>query len=211
MKASNWICVALCTGALVLGGAGNASAITISCPTPDPAVDDGEGPNQDDGDTRFFTLTITSGSATCYAEGGGPSDNLQEKDYANVIDSDIGAQLPGAEGELAYSSGTDAGTFAIAASVWDSWNSVLLGFKAGGGGETPIWAVFLLTGGITGGSFDINDDGADQGMSHAILWGNERGNSPPSAVPEPASLLLMGTGLAAVGARLRHRRRDKKD
>jgi hypothetical protein len=204
----NSIRTGLLIGALALGVASNASAATISCPTPDPVPDDGTGPNQDATDSRFFVLTIASGTAICFAEGNG---NLQEVDFPSLLDGDVGAQVPGAEGVLAYSliAPNDNGTFTIDPSVWSGptpWASVLLGFKSGGGGETPEWAVFQLSGGVLGGSWDINDDEADQGLSHAILWGRERGTPPPAAVPEPASLLLMGSGLAAAGSRLRRRK-----
>ena len=196
---------------LVVGAAraGTAQAAPISCPIPDPGgvlPDDGQGPNQDTGDTRFFYLDDLTGggTATCYAEGDG---NLQPSDYPNLIDADqVDDEGTGAgwtEIALTVSGFTESGSFTIDPSVWSAYNSVLLGLKSGGGGETPTWAVFLLSEAVTGGTFNIDDTGSDQALSHAILWGVDR----TTVVPEPTSLLLFGSALG-LAARFRRRRQQ---
>jgi hypothetical protein len=191
--------------------AGTAQAAPISCPIPDPGgilPDDGEGPNQDTGDTRFFYLDELTGggTATCYAEGDG---NLQPGDYPNLIDADQtddeGTGIGWTEDVFTISAFEETGTFTIDPSVWSAYSSVLLGLKSGGGGETPVWAVFLLSEAVTGGMFNIDDlEGGDNALSHAILWGVDG----TTVIPEPTSLLLFGSALG-LAARFRRRRQEQ--
>jgi hypothetical protein len=58
------------------------------------------------------------------------------------------------------------------------------------GGESHVWYVGGLTG--TGHTFPLNDAGG-QGASHYALY------NPGGQVPEPTTLLLLGSGLAALG------------
>ena len=54
---------------------------------------------------------------------------------------------------------------------------------------------------------------ATTATANAMLLGVPLKTPPVTAAPEPATLVLMGTGLAAVGlgARRMRRKRDKKD
>jgi hypothetical protein len=190
--------------ALVFGVTSSASAATATCPDQGIFNDGDPAPGQDTGDTRQFVVTTNVGTISCYAEGPG---NIQPGDFPNLLDVDEGVNN---DSVLFYSSGGDAGNYTIAASVWSTWSSVLLSFKSGGAGETPVWSVFLLSGGVTSGTYDINDTNSDQGLSHAILWGvSGTPPPPPPVIPEPASLLLLGSGLTIAGAKLRRHLKKK--
>ena len=98
------------------------------------------------------------------------------------------------------------------------FDELAIGFKVGGGQTSPKWAVFLLPEGETSGFWaDAPQQGG--GLSHANLYGRgvvidpnctdtESCNPDITEVPEPASLLLMGAGLAVAG-KIRNRRKKR--
>lgn len=202
-------------GLLVLtAGATAAEAaslpITVMCPGTATTTD------------REFTLTATTelaplgdASVTCYDAGTG---NLNDNEFDDpliippwvLIDKDeVGDE---GEGTCADESclvvtglGSTSGTFSISAGTWSTYNELLIGFKVGaaqGQGIDPDWAVFSLTGGILGGTWSVSHTNA---LSHALLWGRFNPDRDITAIPEPATLLLVGSGIFAA---VRRRRRN---
>jgi hypothetical protein len=86
-------------------------------------------------------------------------------------------------------------------------------FKFGQGQGDPDWVVFLVNGVEDDSLGDLTlISGVGNGLSHHTTWFSATSTPPPPpspVVPEPASLLLMGSGLAAVGAKLRNRSQKK--
>ena len=118
-------------------------------------------------------------------------------DWDGLGDASFG-QLPVLDHKLG-----SAGAFWFDDGLWDSWDSIAIGFKFGTGGRGDNWFVYELNQGISAGLWGfVNYFHKGGGLSHVELYGVER-----TAVPEPGTLGLFGAAL--LGVAFARRRKTK--
>ncbi|HYF58188.1 MAG TPA: PEP-CTERM sorting domain-containing protein [Burkholderiaceae bacterium] len=190
--------------AATLGLAAPAQAAWVSCPGTAVVTD-----REFRLDTAPASICLASGNANIQGDNASQDQFLSDPAFAgwSYLDKDPGASPTGGLPESVFSfTGLDAtsGTFSVAASLWATYADLAIGFKSGGGGATPTWAVFQLADGVTGGDWSILSPGnGQQSLSHAVLYGS--GRQDTTTVPAPAGLALLGIGLAALVVARRRR------
>ena len=174
-----------------------SAPISVNCPGTSVTTD------------REFTLTTDPLGATCLDSGNNANElNANVHDLLviagwTVIDKD--ESLSADNWFTVTGLGATSGTFTIDPLAWSVWDEIVIGFVVGGGQIDPKWAAFELpTGEISG----LWSNAARQGgeLSHANLYGRGDGGPVITAMPEPATLLLLGSGLTIAVRRRRGRR-----
>ena len=182
--------------------ASTIEAATITCPGT-PAAGDRE--------ITVTTSVTSTGGVSCAASGAG-NDNDIETLYPGytLLDKSDDSSSGTNDGWLTVTGvGGLSGSFTIDAAAWAAYNSLILVFKTGTADLDPDFIGFQFTPIVDGGTWSIIS--GQQSLSHASLLGRRLTTPPPDVpqVPEPGSILLLGTGLAALARSARKRMRKE--
>ena len=177
---------AVALGALAMSAAVNAAPTSLTCV---------------EGEDRTVTLDYDDADATvsCGLTGSTPPaegqfftglgyTELEKIDFTGNNYTDSGTYIT-------YISGLDGTDGEV--SLIDGLVDALLVFKFGSGGISPDYISFYVSGNLSA-LWSVDPD--QQALSHVTLYG-----TPPTDVPEPTTLALLGLGLVAVGYRARRR------
>ena len=183
-------------GSVLAASSVEALPITVTCPG---------SPSSSD---REFTLTTDPLGATCLDFGddanelNGNDTDVLVADGWTLIDKD---EIFSSDNWFTISLGVVSGSFSIDPAAWAAWDQLAIGFVVGGGQIPPKWAAFLLPDDETSGLW-ANSPNQGGELSHANLYGRDL-RGPTEVVPEPATLVLFGSGIMAIAAGRRRARR----
>jgi hypothetical protein len=172
-----------------------------------PMVDNADASPITCGGSVQFSLEVTSGSIGACVTGNGNLQNLPEPytTYA-FFDRDLDFSAPSPNEEW-FTINTQAKSFTINASAWTGFDSMALLLHMPTPSPKPDWALFILSGGVTNGTWSNT---GTEALVHASLYRHEAPEVPGSTeqVPEPASLslTLLGAGVTLAARHLRSRR-----
>lgn len=158
-----------------------------------------------------FALGVSAGAvATCFSGAGSSDPTTFPAPYDTFLFLDNEAGI-GSGLDTFTGIGAAAGTFTIVPSLLSggSFNTLLLvlqgGVLAGELGAVTGFAGFAFTTPPPSGTTWEALGGSDQLFGASLYGGNATHDAP--VVPEPASMLLLGTGLIGVARMARNRRR----
>lgn len=194
MKIKNVLKTVAAIGALTLAGTAQAYTCLTDTATVNGLLAVGGGSAErkavSEGASCYFTLdstNVNSGNINSVLGGSWTSGGtLSESNGSNLLFTVTSSNW-----------GTDlTGTWEIAPSFWSTYGDAWISLHVGEGEGSPDQWMFHVTQGATSGSFAYERySGGGGGLSNLFLWGG----GTPTQVPEPATLGLLGLGLAGVG------------